>query len=42
MGYLLACRKTTADAAREILNWFVNNDDKYIFVVNDEKARTKR
>lgn len=33
---ILACRKTTVDDARELLNWFVNNDDKYILVVNDE------
>jgi hypothetical protein len=33
---ILACRKTTPDDVREILNWFVNNDDKYILVVNDE------
>jgi hypothetical protein len=38
MGRLavLACRKTTVDDARELLNWFVTNDDKYILVVNDE------
>ena len=38
MGHLgiLACRKTTADGVREILNWFVNNDDKYILIVNDD------
>jgi hypothetical protein len=37
MGQLgiLACRKTTADEVREMLNWFVNNDDKYILIVND-------
>jgi len=33
---ILACRKTTADDEREILNWFVNNDGKYILLVNDE------
>ena len=33
---ILACRKTGVDDAREMLNWFVNNDDKYILVVNDE------
>lgn len=33
---ILACRKTTADDTREILNWFVNNDEKYMLVVNDE------
>lgn len=38
MGRLgvLACRRTTPDDLREILTWFVNNDDKYILVVNDE------
>jgi hypothetical protein len=38
MGRLavLACRKTTVDDARELLNWFVTNDEKYILVVNDE------
>jgi hypothetical protein len=38
MGRLgvLACRKTTADDVREMLIWFVNNDEKYILVVNDE------
>ena len=38
LGYLgiLACRRTTPDKVREILNWFVNNDEKYILVVNDE------
>jgi hypothetical protein len=33
---ILACRRTTPDDLREILTWFVNNDDKYILVVNDE------
>ena len=33
---ILACRKATVDDARELLNWFVTNDDKYILVVNDE------
>jgi hypothetical protein len=33
---ILACRKTSVDDAREMLNWFVNNDDKYVLVVNDE------
>ncbi len=33
---ILACRKTTLDDTREILNWFVNNDDKYVLVVNDD------
>jgi hypothetical protein len=33
---ILACRKTGVDDAREMLNWFVNNDDKYILAVNDE------
>jgi hypothetical protein len=38
MGYLgiLACRNTTADDVREILNWFVTNDEKYVLVVNDD------
>jgi len=38
MGHLgiLACRKTTVDGVRKILNWFVNNDDKYVLVVNDD------
>jgi hypothetical protein len=33
---ILACRRTTVDDARQLLNWFVTNDDKYILVVNDE------
>jgi hypothetical protein len=33
---ILACRKTTPDDVREMLNWFVNNDDKYVLVVNDD------
>ena len=33
---ILACRKTTADEVRDMLNWFVSNDHKYILVVNDE------
>jgi len=33
---ILACRKTTPDDLREILTYFVNNDDKYILVLNDE------
>jgi len=33
---ILACRKTTPDDSREMLNWFVNNDDKYILIVNDD------
>ena len=24
------------DLIRKILNWFVNNDDKYILIVNDD------
>jgi len=33
---ILASRKSTPDDLREILTWFVNNDEKYILVVNDE------
>lgn len=33
---ILACRKTTVDDVRELLNWFVTSDDKYILVLNDE------
>ena len=38
MGRLavLACRKSTGGDVWEMLNWFVNNDEKYILVVNDE------
>jgi hypothetical protein len=38
MGYLavLACRKTSGDDVWKMLNWFVNNDEKYLLVVNDE------
>jgi hypothetical protein len=38
MGYLavLACRKNSGDDVWEMLNWFVNNDEKYVLVVNDE------
>ena len=38
MGYLavLACRKNSGDDVLEMLNWFVNNDDKYVLVVNDQ------
>ena len=32
---ILACRKTTTDAVREFLNYFVNNDEKYVLIVND-------
>jgi hypothetical protein len=39
MGYLavLACRKNSGDDVWAMLNWFVNNDEKYLLVVNDEK-----
>ena len=33
---ILVCRKTTADDVREMLNWFVNNDDKYVLILNDD------
>jgi hypothetical protein len=33
---ILACRRTTADDVREMLNWFVNNDEKYLLVVDDQ------
>jgi hypothetical protein len=38
MGYLavLACRKNSGDDVLKMLNWFVNNDDKYVLVVNDK------
>jgi hypothetical protein len=38
MGYfgILVSRNTTADEVREILNWFVINDNKYVLVVNDQ------
>ena len=38
MGYLavLGCRKNTGSDVWEMLNWFVNNDEKYVLVVNDE------
>jgi len=38
MGHLaiLACRKNSGDDVWEMLNWFVNNDEKYVLVVNDE------
>jgi hypothetical protein len=38
MGYLaiLTCRKNSGNDVWEMLNWFVNNDDKYVLVVNDE------
>jgi len=33
---VLACRKNSGDDVWQMLNWFVNNDEKYILVVNDE------
>jgi len=38
MGYfgIVVSRMTTADEMREILNWFVINDSKYILIVNDQ------
>jgi hypothetical protein len=33
---ILVCRKTTGDDVSEMLNWFVNNDEKWVLVVNDE------
>jgi hypothetical protein len=33
---ILTCRKTTPEEMRDILNWLVINDSKYILVVNDE------
>ncbi|PYX77397.1 MAG: hypothetical protein DMG72_01770 [Acidobacteria bacterium] len=33
---ILACRKTTADEVRDMLNRSVSHDHKYILVVNDE------
>ena len=33
---ILACRKNSGTDVLELLNWFVNNDEKYILVVNDE------
>jgi hypothetical protein len=38
MGYLaiVACRRERGNDVWEILNWFVNNDDKHVIVVNDE------
>jgi hypothetical protein len=33
---ILACRKNSGDDVSEMLNWFVNNDEKYVLVVNDE------
>jgi hypothetical protein len=33
---ILACRKTSADGVRDMLNWSITNDHKYILVVNDE------
>ena len=38
MGYLaiLACRKNSGDDVWKMLNWFVNNDEKHVLVVNDE------
>ena len=38
MGKLavLACRKNVAKDVWKMLNWFVNNDEKYVLVVNDE------
>ncbi len=38
MGRLavLACRRNSGDDVLEMLNWFVNNDEKYVLVVNDE------
>jgi hypothetical protein len=33
---ILGCRKTRGDDVWEMLNWFVNNDEKYVLVVNDE------
>jgi hypothetical protein len=38
MGRLavLACRKNNGEDVSAMLNWFVNNDEKYVLVVNDE------
>jgi hypothetical protein len=33
---ILACRKNNGHDVSEMLNWFVNNDEKYVLVVNDE------
>jgi len=33
---ILACRKNSGNDVLELLNWFVNNDEKYLLVVNDE------
>jgi hypothetical protein len=33
---ILACRKNSGDDVWEMLNWFVNNDEKYVLVVNDQ------
>ena len=33
---IMACRKNRGYDMCEMLNWFVNNDEKYILVVNDE------
>jgi hypothetical protein len=33
---ILVCRKTTGEDMWEMLNWFVNNDEKWVLVVNDE------
>ncbi|HXI39241.1 MAG TPA: hypothetical protein VNH83_04650 [Bryobacteraceae bacterium] len=33
---ILACRKNSGDDVWKMLNWFVNNDEKYLLIVNDE------
>jgi hypothetical protein len=33
---VLVCRKTAGEDVWEMLNWFVNNDEKWVLVVNDE------
>jgi hypothetical protein len=33
---ILTCRKNCGDDVWQMLNWFVNNDEKYVLVVNDE------
>jgi len=32
---ILACRKNSGTDVLELLNWFVNNDEKYVLVLND-------
>lgn len=33
---ILVCRKTKGEDVWDMLNWFVNNDDKWVLVVNDQ------